>query len=192
MTKLNPQFTTRLSRFLALAQLTDADRREGAELLLAATRDHALYSRCMARPRQMESFMLYRLRKILNVRLAGLTMAEVRQMDEEVVPKVREAVEASQQAAAADTAAATDTPSPAQKAGGRRPDHDSLPDAVKQLWDDCARLWPKIVMLYNTLLSLDDAPPCDRYEHLAPLKKMYYDYLDKMRRYDDYTSNGND
>lgn len=172
---LNQQFTDKLSRWLALPERDEKDLREGAELLLAVTHDARLYARCISNPQRMASFMLYRLRKILDIRLAGLTMQQVEEMQAETMPKVAEAI-------TAEAVAAED------KRGGRRPDHDKLPEKIQKLWERNAVRWNKIKKTYNQLLAMNDAPPCDRYEYVKNMKDAWYKYRADMNKYDDYAA----
>lgn len=162
---MDNQLTTSIQRYLATPQPTEAELLAAAEMLLSVTHDKGLFLRIKANPRRMQSFMDYRLRKILQVRLAGLTMAEVRRMDEEVTPQV------------ADTLS---------RPHGRRPDHDALPPDIRALWEKNAERWKKLAAWHATLRALTQ--PCDRFEYLAPMKRTWYDYKRDMARYDDYTA----
>lgn len=183
---MNPQFTNDISKWLALPSRSDDEIRHGAELLLAVNHDQSTFRQAQLSPRRMESFIAYRLRKILTVRLAGYTMAQVHAMDEEIMPQI-EAEEKRRKAKPRKTAKAAQSDksdNPAQRAAGRRPDHDKLPPEIQELWGKCAERWKKIVAWRVTLSTLTE--PCDRFEYLGPLKKAFYDYLADMRAYDDY------
>lgn len=75
-------------------------------------------------------------------------------------------------------------------ASGIRPDHDSLPDSIHQLWTDNRSRWLRIKQLYNTLLGIEK--PCDRYEYLAQLKDLWYTYKRALQRYDSYVASASD
>lgn len=178
---------------------------QGAEMVLKLTRNVAMYQTIMRRPGKYESKIRYELQKFLPMRLQQMTTQDVNRLSAELIPEVREAIDKEAAVIAADRNAdadATDSDADAADsdadgfsltppASGIRPDHDSLPEAIRQLWADNRSRWLRIKQLYNTLLGIE--MPCDRYEYLAQLKDLWYTYKSALQRYDSYTpGDGND
>lgn len=159
----------------------------GAEMLLKLNRNMALYQTIIRRPERFESKVRYELNKFLPMRLAKMTLQDVKALDAELVPQVKAAVdeqEAHDQEGETDEGEADDDASFLPAASGIRADHDSLPDSVRCVWSDNRERWHKIKQLYNTLLGIEQ--PCDRYEYLCQLKELWYTYKSELQRYDDY------
>lgn len=119
------------------------------------------------RPRTLEK-VEYELRKHTKYLVDELDLAEVNQMNAEIMPQIQEAV--------------NDEQKPDHR--GIREDHDRLPDNIKALWADAAELWKKIKTVFETCKSIRQA--CDRYEYLKVLKDSWYEYRDMMKQYDAY------
>lgn len=154
----------------------------GAEMLLKLNRNMALYQTIIRRPERYESKVRYELKKFLPMRLAKMTLQNVKALDAELVPQVKAAVD--EQEAHDQEGEADDDASFLPAASGIRADHDSLPDSVRCVWSDNRERWHKIKQLYNTLLGIEQ--PCDRYEYLCQLKELWYTYKSELQRYDDY------
>lgn len=177
---------------------------QGAEMVLKLTRNVAMYQTIMRRPDKYESKIRYELQKFLPMRLQQMTTQDVQRLSAELIPEVREAIDKEAAIIAAERNAdadATDSDADAADsdadgfaltppASGIRPDHDSLPDSIRQLWADNRSRWLRIKQLYNTLLGIE--MPCDRYEYLAQLKDLWYTYKSALQRYDSYTPVGDD
>ena len=119
------------------------------------------------RPRTLEK-VEYELRKHTKYLVDELDLADVNQMNAEIMPQIQEAV--------------NDEQKPDHR--GIREDHDRLPDNIKALWADAAELWKKIKAVFETCKSITQA--CDRYEYLKVLKDSWYEYRDMMKQYDGY------
>lgn len=176
---LDDNFTKKIQAYLAILEPTEDDLQHAAELLHRATRDHGLWLRCVANPQRMHSFMDHKLKRILAMRLDGLTIGMANRLDNEVTPQVKAAIE--RESHGEPPSRTPDNP----RSTGRRPDHDLLPDEIRKLWDDNAARWLKIKRYYNTLLTL--AQPCDRYEVVKPLHQLWREYRQGMSDYDDYS-----
>lgn len=177
---------------------------QGAEMVLKLTRNVAMYQTIMRRPSKYESKIRYELQKFLPMRLQQMTTQDVQRLSAELIPEVREAIDKEAAIIAAERNADADaTGSDADAAdsdadgfsltppaSGIRPDHDALPEAIRQLWADNRSRWLRIKQLYNTLLGIEK--PCDRYEYLAQLKDLWYTYKSALQRYDSYTPVGDD
>lgn len=65
----------------------------GAEMLLKLNRNMALYQTIIRRPERFESKVRYELNKFLPMRLAKMTLQDVKALDAELVPQVKAAVD---------------------------------------------------------------------------------------------------
>lgn len=187
MNRLDDNLTRRMQAWLS-APAGGRDIREGAEMLLRLTRNRILYANILRRPDKMASKLEYELKKHLRIRLDGLTRRDVALMEREVMPRAEELLAAGGLPDAEDDlpeiSSEADQPAPVHE--GRRADHDALPEEIRRLWDDNAGIWFRIKQTYNTLLSMEHAAPCDRYEYLKALDELDRRYRDNMARYDAY------
>lgn len=149
---------------------------EGAGLLLRLNRNRILHQNILRRPDKMLPKLIYELKKHLRIRLDGLTLDDVRRMD----PVVR--------AEAKTIIAERQTP----KYRGKRADHDSLPDDIKTLYEKNLKVFHNIRKLFTTLLTMEDAMPCDRYEYLKILDEQDKLYRANWKAYDSYQADGKD
>ena len=125
------------------------------------------------RPRTLEK-VEYELRKHTKYLVDELDLADVNQMNAEIMPQIQEAVNVESK--------------PDHR--GIREDHDQLPENIKALWTDAAELWKKIKTVFETCKSINQA--CDRYEYLKVLKDSWYTYRDMMKQYDAYVISGDE
>lgn len=170
---MDHQLTAQMQRWLDTTNRDDATILEGAEMLLRINRNRYMFNRACARPKSMEDKIEYELRKHLRYRLDGYTLQEVAALDARIMPKVAEVVKEEER------------PSPVKKTG-KRDDHDLLPLEIQEIWEANHRRWVKIKNLYNTLLGMDKAAPCDRYEYLKQLSDLFNAYREQMAVYDAY------
>lgn len=180
MNRIDDNLTRRMQAWLS-APAGGRDIREGAEMLLRLTRNRILYANILRRPDKMASKLEYELKKHLRIRLDGLTRRDVALMEREVMPRAGELLAAG---GLPEISSEADQPAPAHE--GRRADHDALPEEIRRLWDDNADIWFRIKQTYNTLLSMEHAAPCDRYEYLKALDELDRRYRDNIARYDAY------
>ena len=165
---------------------------EGATLLLSLNRNRILFQNVMRRPEKFADKVEYELKKHLRIRLDDKTLADVAAMDRAVVPMAQETINRRMDCVA-EQADDIDTPEElnvAVKHAGKRADHDELPDDIKQLWDDSAELWFKIKETFETLKTMEAAPPCDRYEYLKLLDEADKQYRANMAKYDAFALGG--
>ena len=144
--------------------------RRGAEMVLKLTRNMAMYQTILRRPARFESKIRYELQKFLPMRLEQMTAQDVKALSDELIPQVADAINMDH----------------GQGKQGIRPDHDSLPEDVRNVWAENRERWFKIKQLYNTLLAIEK--PCDRYEYLKQLKDLWYTYKRELERYDNYVA----
>ena len=171
---IDPKLTDKIGEWLQ----TEPARRDivaGAELVLALTRNRALYNTALRHPDRVASKIEYELRKFYLIRLDGRTAADVARME----PAVMNAVEAI---------ISTDAELPeATRHWGKRPDHDTLPPEVRILWEENARRRRLFTRLFAELKSMNHLRPCDRYEKLTVMAEAEETYRKTMKAYDEWT-----
>lgn len=158
---------------------------QGAEMVLKLTRNVAMYQTIIRRPERFESKIRYELQKFLPMRLQQMTAQDVKALSTELVPQVKAAID-EETKTSGDNADSNAADGSLPAASGIRPDHDSLPDDIRQIWADNRKRWMSIKQLYNTLLAIEQ--PCDRYEYLKQLKDTWYTYKSELERYDSYAA----
>lgn len=165
---------------------------EGATLLLSLNRNRILFQNVMRRPEKFADKVEYELKKHLKIRLDDKTLADVAAMDRVVIPMAQETINRRLDCVAeqADDIDAPEELNVIVKHAGKRPDHDELPDYIKQLWNDSAELWFKIKETFETLKTMEAAPPCDRYEYLKMLDEADKQYRANMAKYDGFVLGG--
>ncbi len=187
MNRIDDALTRRMQAWLS-APAGGRDIREGAEMLLRLTRNRILHANILRRPDKMAAKLEYELKKHLRIRLDGMTRRDVALMEREVMPRAEELLAAGgppdTDGGLPEISSEADQPAPVHE--GRRADHDALPEEIRRLWDDNAGIWFRIKQTYNTLLSMEHAAPCDRYDHLKMLDELDRRYRDNMARYDAY------
>lgn len=167
----------------------------GAEMVLKLTRNMSMYQTIMRRPERFESKVRYELQKFLPMRLENMTTQDVKLLDAELTPQIAAAIEEQAKFEAEHKAEENnDTEVPEggylPAASSIRPDHDNLPEDVRNIWAENKERWLKIKKLYNTLLTFEQ--PCDRYEYLKQLKDLWYTYKSELGRYDGYVAPSDD
>lgn len=150
---------------------------EGAALLLRLNRNRTLYLNILRKPKLMEAKLARELRKFLNMRLAGMTVRAVALMERELLPEVDKLL----------AAPAPDSSDPETvQFCGRRADHDKLPAEIQAIYEANGEVWKKLKQVRATLLAMERAQPCDRYEYLTLLKSLDETYHANWERYDHY------
>ncbi len=153
---------------------------EGAALLLKFNRNQWLYRSACLFPRKYEGIIENELKKHLRIRLAGYTQREVAQMEAKVLPAVEAAI------AEGAPAVSTEADFPEGKYRGRRADHDSLPDNIRQLYETNGEIYFKMKQLFETLKGMEKAEPCDRFEYTGQLRDLHTAYCRNWEKYDTY------
>lgn len=161
---------------------TDEDIIKGAFMLLKLTRNQIMFQTIMRKPQKHVDKIVYELRKRLPMRLAHMTTYDVKVMDSEITPVIKSAMKEESDKIASEPENNDKMSLPA--VSGKRSDHDSLPDDIKNIWPENAERWKKIKKVYNTLLTLKE--PCDRFENLTILSELWYTYKREFERYDNY------
>ena len=151
-------------------------------MVLKLTRNRYLYQNISRNPQKFASKIEYELKKHLTIRLDRKTIQDVVKMDKELVPAVAETLATFQPVISSDD----DTPQDATIAKGKRVDHDSLPEEIRQLWEDNKDIYFRLKQTFETLKTMKDALPCDRYEYLKQLEELDARYRDNMSKYDHF------
>lgn len=185
MGKLDPKFTEALVAWYKSDHSSEESIRKGAELLLRLNRNRVLYQQILRTPQRLLKKLEYEIKKHIDIRNDGFTLDDVKKMAAEVLPHI---------SAAADVELVDDSlpvvydqvdvTYPKPQVIGKRPDHDSLPEEIKKLWEVNAERWKKIKATFELCKTLN--APCDLYEHVKVLKEAWYAYKRDMARYDDF------
>lgn len=176
---IDDKLTQAIQSWLAAPQ----DRRsltEGADLLLRLNRNRWMHAQILRKNNTGK--LEYELRKYLRIRLEGMTVREVAQMERDVLPAVLQSLDAGA------PVITTDADHPADGAHrGRRPDHDSLPAGIQAIYDRGGELYYKMKQTFETLKTMEKATPCDRHELITVLVDLDREYRDGWNRYDSWT-----
>lgn len=185
MAKLDPKFTEALVAWYHADHSSDEMILKGAELLLRLNRNRVLYQQILRTPQRLLKKLEYEIKKHIDIRNDGFTLDDVKKMAAEVLPHISAAAEVetvdNSMPVVEDQEGVT---YPQVKVIGKRPDHDSLPEEIKKLWEVNAERWKKIKAKFELCKTLD--APCDLYEHVKVLKEAWYAYKRDMARYDDF------
>lgn len=174
---MDNDFTLRLKGWL---DKDDAGRdyAEGARLLLQLNMNQVMFRTNMARislPKTRE-FIAYQLQRYYNFRVQDLTHSEVVAMEKQVDRIVSKRLSVS-----------SDNPADEFRAG-KREDHDSLPEDIRQLYVDNAEIMHRMRDLNAKLrlLSTEDSPCPDseRYPFLKELIALDKKYHQNWNIYD--------
>ncbi|MDE7142172.1 MAG: hypothetical protein K2O33_04685 [Muribaculaceae bacterium] len=179
MRNIDHDLTRRVADWLNTAP-ADRDLMDGAAMLFSLDRNRALFNTISRHPEKFHAKLERELRKHLNIRIRNMSVADVVRLEEKVMPQVLETLEYV-------PVISTDDELPEGKVAlGRRPDHDTLPAAVRDLWDSNGDRHRKITLLFNELKGMADAAPCDRFEKLTILAELDAEYRANLARYDSF------
>ena len=176
---LDQRFTQQLQAWLD----TPSDSRDlatGAELLLRLNKNQYLHNMIL-RKRNFTK-LEYELRKYLNIRLEGLTKREVVAMEQAVLPLAAESIDAGA------PVISTDDEMPEGNYRGKRPDHDTLPQNLQDLYERNGEIYFKIKQLFETLQQMENDTPCDRHEYLKQLDELDKAYRENWETYDTWSA----
>ena len=179
---MDEKLTQQIQQWL-MTPREERDVPAGASLLLQLNRNKFLYSRILLRPERMHDKLEYELNKHLRIRLAGMTVHDVAELDRQLMPAVAQLLENSPHAPAATAEDAANSSTDAAKKG-IRPDHDDLPAEIQQLYTDNGLLYQKMKQLFEQLKEMEDALPCDRFEYLQQLRDLDVRYRQNWEKYD--------
>lgn len=159
----DPILTSQISDWLN-ASPKQRSLEDGALLLLRLNANRIMYQQIL-RNRLAEK-LEYELQKHLNIRLHGLTRAEVAKVEKQVMPRLKKEL------------------ANGEEYRGRRADHDSLPDKVKALYERNGTRWRQMHRIFETLKTMRDAQPCDRHELVHQLIQLDDAYRADWEKYD--------
>ena len=162
----DPILTSQISDWLN-ASPKQRSLEDGALLLLRLNANRIMYQQIL-RNRLTEK-LEYELQKHLNIRLHGLTRAEVAKVEKQVMPRLKKEL------------------ANGEEYRGRRADHDSLPDKVKALYERNGTRWRQMHRIFETLKTMRDAQPCDRHELVHQLVQLDDAYRADWEKYDHWT-----
>ena len=185
---MDKEFTESLKRWLETPR-EERDVREGAELLLRINGNRHIYNLAMNRPEAAHDHVEYDLKKFLQIRIDGHTVESIREMERELLPKVRSLIpppEEETESELSEDDTVEETPTAPNVHRGRRPDHDDLPEHIRAIYDRGGELYEKIRRTFTELQDLEKAPPCDRYEKIKILEGLYEEYIAGWDEYDAY------
>lgn len=193
---IDQKFTEELSQWLS----TPRDERDvvaGAELLMRITGNRQFYATAIVRPHVVHDHVEYELKKHLAIRQEGHNVETLRNLERELLAECAEefgeeasTAEPVEEQAGAEEADAYAVPreglvvsSPKR---GRRADHDALPAEIQALYDDNATRYEQMRKVYQQLLTMADAEPCDRKEHIFQLDQLVKAWAAAWEAYDRY------
>ena len=193
---IDQKFTEDLSKWLS----TPRDERDvvaGAELLMRITGNRQFYATAIVRPHVVHDHVEYELKKHLAIRQEGHNVETLRNLERELLAECAEefgeeeaTAEPVEEQAAEEAADAYAVPGEAPVVSstkrGRREDHDALPPAIQALYEDNATRYDQMRKVYQQLLSMADAQPCDRKEHIFQLEQRVKAWSDAWAAYDRY------
>ena len=192
---IDQKFTEELSKWLS----TPRDERDvvaGAELLMRITGNRQFYATAIVRPHVVHDHVEYELKKHLAIRQEGHNVETLRNLERELLAECAEEFSAAssespveEQAAAEEGdayAVPREAPVVSSPKRGRRADHDALPAEIQALYDDNATRYEQMRKVYQQLLTMSEAEPCDRKEHIFQLDQLVKAWAAAWEAYDRY------
>ena len=202
MNGIDKLFRARAEEWLAKDSHTEAELAQGATMVLQCNRNMAMYNTIMRKPSHYEGKIIYELKKHLRYLQDDLNLDEVKELERKVLPVISQAIGETEKTVDQVAAAVGDVPedaylpSPALSgeepyaqtdnvvARGKRSDHDTLPEAIRAIWDKNAERYKKMRQAHETAKTLTAA--CDRYEFVKALAELWADYKKDFDAYDHY------
>lgn len=177
---MDKQFTEKIRAWLELPP-EERDIVAGATMLLQLDRNQILFNTITRRPEKEADRLEYHLRKHLRIREHGHTLQDVAAMEERLMPSVKETIE-SYAPQVTETEDGDSVEVELHK--GRSPHHHLFPDRIKAIYDRGGELYEQMRKLYNMLLGMMEAAPCDRHELLVQLDRADKEYRQGWAQYD--------
>lgn len=191
---IDQKFTEELSKWLS----TPRDERDvvaGAELLMRITGNRQFYATAIVRPHVVHDHVEYELKKHLAIRQEGHNVETLRNLERELLAECAEEFSAASSESPVEEQAAEEADAYAvpreglvvsSPKRGRRADHDALPAEIQALYDDNATRYEQMRKVYQQLLTMSDAEPCDRKEHIFQLDQLVKAWAAAWEAYDRY------
>ena len=192
MKGIDKLFRARIEEWLSKKKHTEAELADGAMMVLQCNRNRAMYNTMMRKPSHYEEKMVYELKKHLAYLQNDMNLEDVKNLEKQILPVIGKAIadteETIDKAAAALGEIPEDSflPAPALSseepykqtdaivARGKRSDHDTLPEAIRAIWDKNAERYKKIKQAHETCKTLSAA--CDRYEFTSAIAELWEAY----------------
>lgn len=195
-------FRARVEEWLQKDHHDETELAQGAMMMLQCNRNRAMYTTVMRKPSHYEGKIAYELRKHMAYLQDGLNLDEVKDLEKKVLPVVGQAIAETESTADRMAAAVGGVPegsylpapalsseepfgqTDAVVARGKRTDHDTLPEAIRAIWDKNAARYKKMKQAHETCKTLTAA--CDRYEFTKALAELWAEYKKDFDTYDHY------
>lgn len=160
----------------------------GATLMLKVSPGHyrALYNSAVRRPQAFLPWIRSELQKHYEIHNRGLKREDVEQYNKETVETISQTLSLSPEGIDPED---EDAAIPVTGVRGKREDHDSLPEEIKNLWDKNAERWKKMRSLHiqlTNMISKSDYEPCDGNELCFMLRQTDTDIRNDYAIYDSY------
>ena len=186
---MDKQFTLKLQEWLN----TPAEKRDlevGATLLLQLTNNKILYRNIKSNLKGHADFIEFKLKRYLQYRLQELTHEEVEAMQKQVDGIVGKF--ALDKAKAPSKKGIAPQSEAQEWKGGKRADHDTLPDEIQALFVENASIMQKMRELHLQLRNLSTkastCPDSDRYPFLKEIIELDKRYHKNWQAYDSFAA----
>lgn len=191
---MDKNLTIQIENFLSVRKPSDDEIRQGAMLLLKVNPGGArgIYNSAMTRPQSMLPWIQADLKKFLAIRKRGLERRDVAKYNAETVAKVKETLSRVPDTVVkhADARLKAELGRiPETGIRGKRPDHDTLPEDIRAIWDRNAERWKKMRQLHAQLEVMVAKPgyqACDGNELCFLLRQTDTELRNDYKRYDSY------
>ena len=189
MNGIDKLFRAKVEKWLSKEKHSEAELADGAMMVLQCNRNRVLYNTIMRRPERFEEKIAYELRKHLRYLKDDLNLDEVKDLERKVLPVIERVVNIDISEDKPLPAPARSSEEPYEQtdfvvARGKRSDHDSLPEAIRDIWEKNAERYKKIKQAHETCKTLTAA--CDRYEYTKAIAELWADYKKDFDTYDHY------
>lgn len=181
---MDKQFTEQIRAWLALSP-EERDPMAGATMLLQLNRNQIFFRNFVRRPERFADKLEYELKKHLRIRDNGHTMQDVVALENRLMPAVANTLE-TDEPQPQKTNEEDDTVEVEYVRKGRSEHHHLFPDSIKAIYDRGGVLYEQMRKIYNMLLGMMDAAPCDRHELLVQLDKAHKEYRHAWSLYDEF------
>lgn len=202
MNGIDKLLRARISEWLSKKTHTEAELAEGARLVLQCNRNQVLYNTIMRRPVRYEEKIAYELRKHVRYLKEDMTLDEVKDREKQIMPVIDKAIADTEETTGKAIEALGEIPensflpapalSPEEPyeqtnvivARGKRTDHDTLPEAIRAIWDKNAERYKSMKQAHETAKTLTSA--CDRSEFVSAIAELWSEYKKDFDTYDHF------
>lgn len=182
-------FRAKVEEWLSKEKHTEAELAYGAMMVLQCNRNRAMYNTMMRKPSHYEKKMVYELKKHLTYLQNDMNLDDVKDMEKKILPVIEKVIEVELTEEKPLPSPALSSEEPYEQtdtfvARGKRTDHDTLPEAIRAIWDRNAERYKKIRQAHETCRSLSQV--CDRYEYTNAIAELWEAYKKDFDTYDHY------